>query len=263
MGLNTWTEAVKTVTELKMSSLTKLAQTLLANGPHKLENTSRRVRGLYDSIYVFDTTEALLVWEHPYYPQFYIPSSAVKHDVLTKNEPVDKEGSAFLATLKGKNKSTDRVISFEKGPLAGLVRFEFTALDDWFEEDMPIYVHPKDPYKRIDILPSSRTVTAKVDGVTIAESSNNMFLYETSLRTRQYLPKTAARWEYLKESKTTTACPYKGEANYYNVFVNGKEYKDLIWWYKTPTAESAPIVGHICFYNEKCDIYIDGVKEEK
>jgi uncharacterized protein (DUF427 family) len=56
---------------------------------------------------------------------------------------------------------------------------------------MPIYVHPKDPYKRIDILPSSRTVTAKVDGVTIAESSNNMFLYETSLRTRQYLPKTA------------------------------------------------------------------------
>ena len=101
---------------------------MLANGPHKLENTSRRVRGLYDSIYVFDTTEALLVWEHPYYPQFYIPSSAVKHDVLTKNEPVDKEGSAFLATLKGKNKSTDRVISFEKGPLAGLVRFEFTAL---------------------------------------------------------------------------------------------------------------------------------------
>lgn len=49
----------------------------------------------------------------------------------------------------------------------------------------------------------------------------------------------------------------------YNVVVNGKEYKDLIWWYKTPTAESAPIVGRICFYNEKCDIYIDGVKEEK
>ena len=44
----------------------------------------------------------------------------------------------------------------------------------------------------------------------------------------------------------------------YNVTVNGKEYKDLIWWYKTPTLESAPIIGHLCFYNEKCDIYIDG-----
>ena len=49
----------------------------------------------------------------------------------------------------------------------------------------------------------------------------------------------------------------------YNVTVNGKEYKDLIWWYKTPTLESAPVVGHLCFYNEKCDIYIDGVQEEK
>ena len=86
------------------------------------------MRGLYDSVYVFDTIEARFVWEHPYYPQFYVPNSAVKHGVLAKNESVDKEESAFLATLKGKNKSTDRVISFEKGPLAGLVRFEFAAL---------------------------------------------------------------------------------------------------------------------------------------
>ena len=86
------------------------------------------MRGLYDGIYIFDTTEARYVWEHPYYPQFYVPDSAVKHGFLTKNESVDKEESAFLATLRGRNKSTDRVISFEKGPLAGLVRFEFTAL---------------------------------------------------------------------------------------------------------------------------------------
>lgn len=106
----------------------KLAQTLLANGPHKLEHTSRRVRGLYDGVYIFDTTQSRHVWEHPYFPQFYIPSSAVKHGMLTQDDAVDKEESAFLATLKGKNKSTDRVISFEKGPLAGLVRFEFAAL---------------------------------------------------------------------------------------------------------------------------------------
>lgn len=89
-----------------------------------------------------------------------------------------------------------------------------------------------------------------------------------------------ARWEYLTESETTSLCPYKGVANCklpainllsillrydidYNVFVNGKEYKDLVWWYKYPTAESAPIAGHMCFYNEKVDIYLDGEKEEK
>jgi len=49
----------------------------------------------------------------------------------------------------------------------------------------------------------------------------------------------------------------------YNVVIKGKEYKDLVWWYKHPTAESAPIAGHMCFYNEKVDIYIDGVKEEQ
>lgn len=65
------------------------------------------------------------------------------------------------------------------------------SIDQWFEEDMPIYGHPKDPYKRIEILPSSRTVTVKVDDVIIAESSNNMFLLETMLRTRHYMPKTA------------------------------------------------------------------------
>ena len=105
-----------------------MAQNLLANGPHKLEKTDRRVRGLYDSAYIFDTTEAQHVWEHPYYPQFYVLTSAVKHGAVTKGEAVDKEEFAFLATLKAKNKSTDRVLCFEKGPLAGLTRFEFAAL---------------------------------------------------------------------------------------------------------------------------------------
>ena len=126
-------------------SLTKLAQSLLANGPHKVEKTSRRVRGLFDSLYIFDTTEARHVWEHPYYPQFYIPTSAVRQEKFTKTEAIDDDESAFLATLEGKDKKTDRILAFEKGPLAGLVRFEFAALDHWFEEDMPIYGHPKDP----------------------------------------------------------------------------------------------------------------------
>lgn len=48
----------------------------------------------------------------------------------------------------------------------------------------------------------------------------------------------------------------------YNVVVNGIEHKDLIWWYKYPTAESAPIAGHICFYNERVETYVDDVKED-
>ena len=71
------------------------------------------------------------------------------------------------------------------------------------------------------------------------------------------------QWKYLSTSSTTSKCPYKGLANYYNVTIDGKEYKDIIWWYEYPTTESAAIQGFVCFYNEKVDTYVDGVLEAK
>jgi uncharacterized protein (DUF427 family) len=71
------------------------------------------------------------------------------------------------------------------------------------------------------------------------------------------------KWEYLTSSKTTTKCPYKGRAQYYNVTVEGKEFKDHVWWYEYPITESAAVQGYLCFYNEKVDTYVDGDLEEK
>jgi uncharacterized protein (DUF427 family) len=51
--------------------------------------------------------------------------------------------------------------------------------------------------------------------------------------------------------------------SYYNVKVKGKEIKDVVWYYRYPTAESALVAGRLCFYNEKVDVFVDGVKEEK
>jgi hypothetical protein len=93
-----------------------------------MESTPRRVRALFDGIYVFDTITAKHVWEHKYFPQFWVPISAVNPSLLTKGKAVDSSNSAFLASVKGKSRSIDRVLIFEKGPLEGLVRFEFKAL---------------------------------------------------------------------------------------------------------------------------------------
>lgn len=71
------------------------------------------------------------------------------------------------------------------------------------------------------------------------------------------------KWEYLTKSETTSKCPYKGLAQYYNVVIDGKEYKDVVWWYEYPTTESAAVQGLVSFYNEKVDVYVDGVLEEK
>ena len=60
----------------------------------------------------------------------------------------------------------------------------------------------------------------------------------------------------LKRSNTRTQCPYKGEAEYYDVTIGDKVYKDIVWFYDTPTIECAAVTGVCCFYNEKVDISI-------
>ena len=49
-----------------ISSLKELGKKLTTEGPYKVEGTPRRVRGLLGGKYVFDTTAARYVWEHPY-----------------------------------------------------------------------------------------------------------------------------------------------------------------------------------------------------
>jgi uncharacterized protein (DUF427 family) len=84
-----------------------------------------------------------------------------------------------------------------------------------------------------------------------------MHLYETTLPTRYYIPLTAINNSLLRCSSTRTKCPYKGEAEYYDLVVgDGKVYKDVVWFYTRPTVECAAITGLCCFYNEKVDIMI-------
>jgi uncharacterized protein (DUF427 family) len=126
------------------------------------------------------------------------------------------------------------------------------------EEDSPIYVHPKDPFKRVDILPSSRPIEVKVAGKTVAKSPGSSHLHETGLPTRYYMPLGAVDQSVLRKSDLVTKCPYKGEAEYYHVVVDGKEHKNLVWYYRLPIQESAAVAGLVCFYNEKVDIIMDG-----
>ena len=135
--------------------------------------------------------------------------------------------------------------------------------DQWLEEDSPIYVHPKDPFKRIDILPSQRPIEIKVLGKVVAKSSSSMHLIETGLPTRYYLPLASVDQSVLRKSSLITKCPYKGEAEYYHVVVDGQEMQDLVWYYRFPTQESAAVAGLVCFYNEKVDVVLDGELQPK
>jgi uncharacterized protein (DUF427 family) len=131
-------------------------------------------------------------------------------------------------------------------------------IDQWFEEDIPIYVHPKDPFKRIDTLPSSRPIEVKIDGKTVAKAASSIHLHETGLPVRYYISPGAVDPLVLRKSDLVTKCPYKGDAEYYHVVVDGKQHDNLVWYYRLPTHESNAIAGLLCFYSEKVDILLDG-----
>lgn len=148
-------------------------------------------------------------------------------------------------------------------------------IDQWLEEDTPIYVHPKDPFKRVETLTSTRPIEIRIaeTGTTVAKSPWAVHLLETGLPTRYYLPLSAVVDQgSLRNSNLVTKCPYKGEAEYYHIVLdNGDQegkgsvtvMENLVWYYRLPTHESAAIAGLICFYNEKVDIYLDGDLQER
>jgi uncharacterized protein (DUF427 family) len=191
-------------------------------------------------------------------------SSLTGAATLTKLAAIDgTAGQAHFARLMAGDVATERVVVLNTPALPDLVKIDFNAMQQWFEEDVPVYGHPRDPYKRIDILHSTRQVRVELDGVVLAETSSPRFLLETTLRRRSYLPPTCVNWGVLKQSRQLTLCPYKGRAEYYNVCVGGKIYRDLVWYYRYPTAESASIAGYMCFYDEMVDVWVDGVKQKR
>jgi uncharacterized protein (DUF427 family) len=148
--------------------------------------------------------------------------------------------------------------------VAGRVRFEWSAFDGWFEEDEEVFVHPRDPYSRVDALRSTRTVTIGLDGVELARSSSPVMVFETGLPTRYYLNRTEVHFEHLVPSDTVSSCPYKGQTSaYWSVRSGDQILPDLAWAYDFPTRQLLPIAGMVAFYNEKVDIEIDGEPLER
>jgi uncharacterized protein (DUF427 family) len=136
------------------------------------------------------------------------------------------------------------------------VRVEWDALDAWFEEDEEIFVHPRNPYARVDALRSSRPLRVERGGVLLAEAAASVMVFETGLPTRYYVERTALRLEHLVPSDTVTACPYKGKtSDYWSLRTgDGRVIPDIAWSYSFPTLALTPIAGLVAFYDERVDI---------
>ena len=240
-----------------------------ARGAVRVEQGPKRVRCYLAGRLVADTRRPFLVWEIPYYPAYYIPLSDVTADLkptgATEHSPSRGEAQLFDVRVDGAaaESAARRYPDSPLEPLRDLVRFDWDAMDEWLEEDEPVYTHPRDPYKRVDILASSRHVRVVIDGVTVADSTRPHILYETGLPPRYYLPLPDVRTELLLPSDTESHCPYKGTAGYWSVDAGHGVRPDLVWIYRAPLPESQKIAGLACFYNEKVDLYLDGELQER
>jgi uncharacterized protein (DUF427 family) len=63
-----------------------------------------------------------------------------------------------------------------------------------------------------------------------------------------YFPPETLNRGFLRDSKTTTVCPWKGTANYYDVVVGDDVNKDAAWFYQEPKKAAANIAGYIAFW---------------
>jgi uncharacterized protein (DUF427 family) len=148
--------------------------------------------------------------------------------------------------------------------LSATVRLAWDALDAWYEEDEEVFVHPRNPYTRVDALRSTRPVRIELDGLLLAESDAPIMVFETGLPTRYYVDRSAVDFRHLRETSTTTACPYKGRTStYWSVLTGRAEYPDLAWSYDVPTRQLLPVAGLVAFYNEKVDITLGGERLER
>lgn len=239
-------------------------------GRVRTEAGLKRVRAQLGGTVVADTRRPLLVWEKPYYPAYYIPAGDVRTDLLVATGETTRSpsrGTAEVHTVKaGDAEAADAAHWYRESEIDAItdhIRLDWDAMTAWFEEDEEVYVHPRDPYTRVDVLQSSRHIRVEIDGVTIADSHSPRILFETGLPARYYLPKTDVRMDLLVASDLHTSCPYKGTASYYHIRTADGLGENLVWWYPSPLPESFGIGGFVAFYNEKLDIYVDGELEGK
>lgn len=237
-----------------------------------VEPTPKRIRAQVAGETVADSRNALMLSESGLQPVYYFPRDDVRLELFEPTErhtkcPIKGEASYYSIRVGDREVRNgawyypDPIEGAE--PIADMIAFYWDRIDRWLEEDEEIYVHPRDPYHRIDVLDSSRHVRISLDGELLAESTRPTALFESNLPPRWYLPREDVVAE-LEPTDTVTRCGYKGQASYYAVRLgNGETVRDLVWTYEDPLDETGRIKDLLCFFNERVDIEIDGEPQER
>lgn len=233
----------------------------------RIEPSARRIRAVAGGRTIADTIEARLVFVEGRHPEYFIPASDLASDLSRPRDHTPAPAPLGLAVDR-LTTDTHETIGREylTGIAAGLVQLDADHVEAWFEEDERLTTHPRDPYRRLDVLASSRLVEITIEGVVLAASTRPHLVNETGLPARWYLPSDDVDWSLLSESQTTSHCQYKGDARWWNVQLpDHAALVDVAWGYATPIAEAPKLSGLVAFYaeHEAVETIVDGARQPK
>jgi uncharacterized protein (DUF427 family) len=237
--------------------------------PHTLyfEDSPKRVRALFNGETVVDSRRAKLLHETGYLPVYYFPEEDLNAEALSETDHSThcpfKGDAVYRSVETGGQTAENAVWAYPDSegvfaPLAGYAAIYFGAMDHWYEEDEEVFVHPRDPYHRVEVLDSSRRVRVIAGGEVVAETESPKLLFETSLPVRYYIPPEDVRTDLLSRSGSVTACPYKGRATYFSVEAGGEQVEDAAFSYPEPLPEARKVEDHLCFLGEGVTVEVDG-----
>ncbi len=109
------------------------------------------------------------------------------------------------------------------------------------------------PDHPIKIVPSAERIRVTFAGRVVADTQNALVLREASYPSVAYIPRADVDAALLVRTAHKTQCPYKGEASYYSINVDGRIAENAIWSYEHPFADVAEIAGHVAFYPNRVD----------
>jgi len=191
-----------------------------------LEPVTWRVRALAGGRIVADSRAALLVLSTDAPPVYAFPDADCERSALPDSAWLSLEAKPGYAVLAPAH------------------------IDLLLEDDEPVAGYPRNPYHRVDALASSRHARVELAGVTLAESTHPMVVFETDEPTRFYFAQADVRRELLEPSETVTTSPYFGSAVWFSARVGGQSHRDVAWTYRFPIPQLPRIAGLIAFRDD-------------
>jgi uncharacterized protein (DUF427 family) len=191
----------------------------------------RRVRGLVGERTIVDSERVVLVHRPGAPPVYGFPADDVVAGPHTSASPLAE--------------------------VPGYVEVPWTAAEAWYEEDEWVHGHPRNPYHRVDLVPTGRRLRVEAAGAVLVDTTETLGVYETALEPRLYVSPERVRRDLLVASSTKTYCPYKGAAWYWSAVVGDVVVENVAWSYEDPLPEFRPAGRFLSFDEARVSVVAD------